>query len=145
MNNGYNTGSAEKWGAIMPEKTNKYEEWMISSLELVKNDNKELKCAIHGVLLIENAYTNGFFGITDDKLVIALPDAMGKSIKSKANILLKNIDSVETKRTMITHQLIITMNLNDGKVYSIRASEKVHGIPGQGEQLRIFTGILNDL
>ena len=66
---------------VMLEKTGNIEEWMVNSLQYVKNETEELRCAIHGVLLIDDAYTQGFFGLTDHTLVIALPNFTGKKIK----------------------------------------------------------------
>ena len=132
---------------VMLEKTGNIEEWMINSLQYVKDGTEELRCAIHGVLLIDDAssYTQGFFGLTDHTLVIALPGLTGKNITSKANIPLKNIKTVNIKRTKITHQLIITLTFEDGKVYGVRAAKKVHGMPKQTEQLQIFIQMLTSM
>ncbi|MBQ3664899.1 MAG: hypothetical protein II919_02185 [Lachnospiraceae bacterium] len=130
---------------VMLEKTGNIEEWMINSLQYVKNETEELRCAIHGVLLIDDAYTQGFFGLTDHTLVIALPNFTGKKIKWKANISFKNIKSVEIKRTKITHQVIISLTFDDGKVYGVRAAKKVHGMPKQTEQLQIFIQMLTSM
>ena len=128
----------------MSKTTN--EDLLKSSLELVNDSHEQIQCAIHGVLLNEKSYTVGFFGLTNSTLVIALPDILtGKRIISKANIPLHNIISVKEKKTVLTHQTIITITLNDGKIYGIRVSERAKGLPKQVEQLNVFINTLLSL
>ena len=128
----------------MSKTTN--EDLLKSSLELVNDSHEQIQCAIHGVLLNEKSYTVGFFGLTNSTLVIALPAILtGKRIISKANIPLHNIISVKEKKTVLTHQTIITITLNDGKIYGIRVSERAKGLPKQVEQLNVFINTLLSL
>ena len=118
---------------------------MMEALYLAMENGETLRCAIHAVLLIDDSFTAGYFGITDDNLVAALPSPTGKAIVSKAHIALKDIASVEQKTTKLTHQVIITIELKSGAVYRVRASEKAHGLPKQAEQLALFTKKLTSL
>lgn len=67
--------------------------------------------------------------------MIALPEIDGKKIVTKANILRDDIVQVEFKKAFFTCHMIMTVKLNKGKVYGIRAAQKVYGIPIQKEQL----------
>jgi hypothetical protein len=112
---------------------------MIESLTDLSEDGETLMHSIYGVLNQGNIQYYGFFGFTENYLLIAL--VSGKQITYTTRIPL-DIRSIKIKQTAVFKQFVIDIAFNDGAPCSITASPKVLMIDSQKDNLPQFLNYL---
>lgn len=107
-------------------------EMMIQSLSDLLENDETLKFPIYGTLLQKRKNWFGFFGLTNNYLLVALLNDYSKSISWTTRIPL-DIKDVKTKKCLVPKQHKIYIQFNEGDLCTIRVSEKVLGIKSQEE------------
>ena len=114
-----------------------YNELMIQSLSDLLESNEVLKFPIYGTFLQKNKHWFGFFGLTDDHLLIALLEGSSQIISWTSRIPL-DIKAVRVKKSLIPSQYKVRIEFHEGAPCNIRVSKKVYGIQNQEENLSGF-------
>lgn len=124
-----------------------YSELMIKSLSNILNadrtDQEVLKYPIYGTLLSKPRNYFGFFGMSEEHLLIALLGDDGKTIHWTARIPL-DIKSVNIRKSMIPKQRLIDIEFMQGDPCRIRVADRVYKIPGQEENVSAFIKYLKE-
>jgi len=118
-----------------------YNELMIKSLTDLLKVGESLYHPIYGVLKQGNTQHYGFFGFTENYLLIAL--VSGKQITYTIRVPL-DIKSIQIKQKIIFRQYIIDICFNDGAPCRIVASPKVFLVDSQSENLPSFLNYLKN-
>ncbi len=113
------------------------QELMLQSLSNLLENDETLKFPIYGTLLQKRKNWFGFFGLTDDYLLVALLDDYSKTIRWTTRIPL-DIKQVNMKKCIVPKQYKIYIEFNEGDRCIIRVSEKVYGIKSQEANLPEF-------
>ena len=106
-----------------------YEQWL--------GQEEALRYPIYGTLLQKRKSFFGFFGLTEEELLIALLQDNQREIQWTSRIPL-DLKNVVIKKSMIPLQYVIYLEFNEGAPCKIRVSKKVYGIPGQEENVTAF-------
>ena len=114
-----------------------YKERMMESLTQLLEEGETLKYPIYGMLRQGNSQYYGYFGLTENALVIAL--ISGSNVVTYTNrVALDAIRSVKIKRTKILKECHITIGFAEGVPCEIQAMPKVLTIDTQKENLPKF-------
>ena len=116
-----------------------YKDLMIESLTDLLIDGEALMHPIYGILNQGNIQYFGFFGFTENYLLIAL--VSGKQITYTTRIPL-DIKSIKIKQTAVFKQFTIDISFNEGSPCKITASPKVVMIDSQKNNLPQFLNYL---
>ena len=104
--------------------------------ELLEGD-ETLMHPIYGVLNQGSTQYYGYFGLTEDHLLIALLSGTGKQIVYATRVSL-DIQSLRVKQTAVFKQYVIDIRFKEGAPCRITASPKVLNINTQKENLPAF-------
>ncbi len=118
-----------------------YKELMIKSLTDLLEPGEILMHPIYGILSQGNAQYYGYFGLTENYLLIALITSFGKTVANTIRIPL-DIKSVKIKKSPIIKQREIDISFNEGAPCKIIASPRVATIGTQKENLPEFISYL---
>ncbi len=119
-------------------------ELMVQSLSKLLENGETLKFPIYGTLLQKRKNWFGFFGLTDNYLLIALLEDNSKTIGWTTRIPL-NIKDFKTKKCLAPKQHKIYIQFNEGNPCTIRVSEKVFGIKSQEDNLFGFVRTIQNV
>lgn len=97
------------------------------------------------MLFKHGRYCFGYFGLTDDMLLISLLKGDSKHISTTSRIPLSNIARVNIKRSLVPIQRKIYISLHTGNRIKLRVSKKVYGFKTQQENLDGFIERLSSL
>lgn len=124
-----------------------YNELMIKSLSDMLNTDESpkeiLKYPIYGTLISKPQNYFGFFGLTEDYLLIALLRDNSRTIHWRARIPLE-LKKVNVKKGIIPMQYLIHIEFIQGEPCRIKVSKKVYKIPGQEENVSGFINYLEE-
>lgn len=128
---------------ILLEKVNgmTYKELMTQSLTDLLEPGETLMYPIYGILNQGNAQYYGYFGFTENYLLIAL--IVGKHVANTIRIPL-DIRSVTIKKSPIIKQHVIDISFNEGAPCRIIASPRVVMINLQKDNLPRFVSYLEN-
>lgn len=121
-------------------------ELMFESLNALLRKGDVLQCPIYGCMLFKRGrYCFGYFGLTDDMLLISLLQGDSKHISTTGRIPLSDIARVKIKRSLVPIQRKIYISLHTGNRIKLRVSRKVYGFKTQQENLDGFMARLSSL
>lgn len=121
-----------------------YNELMICSLSDLLENGEILRFPIYGTLTQRNKHWFGFFGLTDNFLLIALLEGSSKVI-SWTNRIPLDIKKVSIKKSQIPSQYKVCIEFNEGKPCNMRVSKKVYGIESQEENFKKFIETIQEI
>lgn len=113
-------------------------EQMAPALSALLNDGERLQAPVYGSMRRRRDYVFGYFGLTDDALLIALLEGSSKRLCGGRRILLHDIHGVNVKKSLLPLLYKIRLELADGSVIQLRLSRKVLGFDTQQEHLNRF-------
>lgn len=121
-------------------------ELMFESLNALLRRGDVLQCPIYCCMLFKRGrYCFGYFGLTDDMLLISLLQGDSKHISTTGRIPLSDIARVKIKRSLVPIQRKIYISLHTGNRIKLRVSRKVYGFKTQQENLDGFMARLSSL
>ena len=120
----------------------KPKELMMKSLTNLLQTDETLLYPIYGILNQGNEQYYGYFGLTENNLIIALISASGRRITNTIRIPL-DVKSVKVKKNFIG-QYIIDINFKEGSPCKITANPKVLFLDSQKENLPLFIDFLKN-
>ena len=114
-----------------------FKEHMFETLTELLEGNETLMYPIYGVLNQGNAQYYGYFGFTENCLLMALLSGTGKQIVYATRVPLE-IQSLRVKQTAVFKQYVIDIGFREDAPCRITASPKVWNIDTQKENLPAF-------
>lgn len=118
-------------------------ELMLKSLSDLSENGETIKNPIYGTLLQGKRHYFGYFGLTDNYLLIALLLGDSKSVGYTSRIPLNSIRQVKLKKSLIPLQYKIYIDFDEGQPAKIQVSKKVYGFETQEENLKLFLECIN--
>lgn len=123
-----------------------YCELMYDSLNALLRKGDVLQCPIYGCMLFKRGrHCFGYFGLTDDMLLVSLLQGDSKHISATGRIPLSDIARVNIKRSLVPMQRKICISLHTGNRIKLRVSRKVYGFKAQRENLDGFMARLSSM
>lgn len=114
-------------------------ERMIQALTDMLENGEILMHPIYGLLVQDGRQYYGYFGFTEDFLLIAL--VSGKTVTDTIRVPL-DVNSVKIKKNIFLNEHVIDINFNEGAPCRITAFPKVLAIDSQKENLPRFLSYL---
>lgn len=114
-----------------------YNELMIKSLSDLLVDGEKLLYPVYGVFMDKKGQRFGFFGLTENYLLIALLQGSSKVVNWTTRVPL-DIKKVTVKKRALLPQYDIRIEFNEGEDGCFRVSKKVFGFESQEENLKGF-------
>lgn len=114
-----------------------YAELMMKSLSDLLEDGEKLLYPIYGTLKQKKDNYFGYFGLTENHLLIALLQGSSKKINWTTRIPL-DLKKVTIKKCLLPQQYNICIEFNEGENACLRVSKKVSGIESQEDNLKGF-------
>lgn len=118
-----------------------YKKLMMESLSSMLEEGETLRFPFYGSLVKEKLAYFGFFGLTENALLVALLGRGNEDISSYSRIPL-DIKEVHIKKTLIPTGYKITIFTNDNTFCQIQAYKKVLNINCQAENVTAFVTYL---
>jgi len=116
-------------------------ERMFKFLTDMLENNERLMYPIYGVLVQGGTRYFGYFGLTENYLLIALLSASGKDVTNTIRVPL-DINSVKIKKSIILNEHLIDITFNEGPPCQISALPRVLALDTQKENLGQFLSYL---
>lgn len=114
-----------------------YNELMVESLSSLLEDGEKLLYPIYGTLKEKKNNCFGYFGLTENYLLIALLQGSSKMIDWTTRVPL-DLKKVIVKKCLFPQQYNICIEFNEGENACLRVSKKVYGIESQENNLKGF-------
>lgn len=114
-------------------------ERMLKALTDMLENGETLMHPIYGLLVQGGHQYYGYFGLTDDFLLIAL--ISGKTVTNTIRVPL-DINSIKVDKNTFLNEQIIDINFNEGSPCRISALSRVLAIDSQKENLPLFLSCL---
>lgn len=121
-----------------------YQELMMKSLTDLLEEGEILQYPIYATLMQKGKHWFGYFGVTDEYLLIALLEGSSQTISWTSRIPL-DIKAVNVKKSLIPAQYKVKIEFNEGDPCNIRVSKKVVGFDTQEENVTGFITYLEKL
>ena len=118
-----------------------YKKLMMESLSSMLEEGETLRFPFYGSLVKEKLAYFGFFGLTENVLLVALLGRGNEDISSYSRIPL-DIKEAHIKKTLIPTGYKITIFTNDNTFCQIQAYKKVLNINCQAENVTAFVKYL---
>lgn len=113
-------------------------EQMVPALSVLLEKGEVLKAPVYGGLLQKRNCTFGYFGLTENALLVSLLQGDSQKLKGTSRIPFSNIQKTKVRKSLIPLQYILRIYLTDGDMIKFRISKKVYGFAAQKENLDIF-------
>lgn len=122
-----------------------YRELMVESLASMLKRGETLYCPLYGCYDDSSflfaygflGYSFGFFGLTDDTLLIARLNSPFKEIKEYIRVPLP-LQKLTVRKTLFLRQSVMIIKPQDGKKFKLHVADRVYQIGEQGRELSEF-------
>ncbi len=120
-------------------------EQMIPALSALLEPGETLQAPVYGGILHRRSCTYGYFGLTDQALLVALLQGSTKAIAGNSRVPFAQIRTVRVRRSLVPFQYIVTFYLQDEEEIRMRISRKVYGFAEQAENLECFLATIQTI
>lgn len=114
-----------------------FQELMMKSLTDLMEEGETLQYPIYATLMQKGKHWFGYFGLTEQYLLIALLEGSSQILSWASRVPL-DIKAVNVKKSMIPAQYKVKIEFNEGNPCNIRVSKKVVGFDMQEENFDGF-------
>lgn len=114
-----------------------HQEQMIKALSALLEEGETLLYPVYGTLKQKNGHFFGYFGLTENCLLVALLQGDSKAVGWTARAPL-DIKKVIVKKGLFPLFLHIRIEFNEGDPVRLQASRTVYGIADQAKNLEGF-------
>ncbi len=121
-----------------------YHELMLQELPKLLELGETLRYPIYGTLRQGTQNWFGYFGLTEEHLLIAILAPFGKRIEYTTRIPL-DVKSVKIKKSFVPMQYKVRVDFHEGNPLKMNVSRKVFGMAMQEENLEGFFAELQGL